>query len=172
MAPDETDDDATPDFVSAVRGSWSSALPGLDTSPLDVLGRISRISALSVQRLNGVLATSGVSRSEFDVLCALARSPQPLRASGVTAQTMLSGAATTKLTARLEGLGLVQRRRLERDGRVVLLSLTEEGRALVEEQFPRCVDSDRRLLAGLDDGERAALAALLRRVAANAERHR
>jgi DNA-binding MarR family transcriptional regulator len=53
----------------------------------------------------------------------------------------------------------------ERDG-------TDAGRDLVETEFPRCVDHDRELLAGLDDDEQATLAALLRRISSNAERTR
>jgi DNA-binding MarR family transcriptional regulator len=160
------------DFITRLRHSWQRTLPELDTTPVELLGRINRISALSIQQLDRVLASSGVTRSEFDVLCALARSDRPLRASEVTAQTMLSGAATTKLTARLEGMGLVERMKLERDGRVVLLQLTADGRDLVEREFPRCVDHDGELLAGLDEEEQAVLATLLRRISDNAERTR
>ncbi|MPV89214.1 MarR family transcriptional regulator [Georgenia ruanii] len=160
------------DFITRLRHSWQRTLPELDTTPVELLGRINRISALSIQQLDRVLASSGVTRSEFDVLCALARSDRPLRASEVTAQTMLSGAATTKLTARLERIGLVERKKLERDGRVVLLQLTAEGQDLVEREFPRCVAHDRELLTGLDEKEQAALAALLGRISDNAERTR
>jgi DNA-binding MarR family transcriptional regulator len=158
------------DFITRLRHSWARALPELDTTPVELLGRINRISALSIEQLDRVLASSGVTRSEFDVLCALARSETPLRASEVTAQTMLSGAATTKLTTRLESIGLIRRGRFERDGRVVLLELTDTGRGLVEEEFPRCLDHDRKLLTGLDENEQALLASLLQRISANAER--
>jgi DNA-binding MarR family transcriptional regulator len=167
MALPESPED---DFITRLRRNWARALPELDTMPVELLGRINRISALSIQQLDRVLASSGVSRSEFDVLCALARSDRPLRASEVTAQTMLSGAATTKLTARLERIGLIRRQGLERDGRVVLLQLTDAGRDLVETEFPRCIDHDRELLAGLDEKEQAVLASLLRRISGNAER--
>jgi DNA-binding MarR family transcriptional regulator len=172
MDPMALPEPAGDDFITRLRRSWQRTLPQLDTTPVELLGRINRISTLSIQQLDRVLASSGVTRSEFDVLCALARSDQPLRASEVTAQTMLSGAATTKLTARLESIGLIQRERLERDGRVVLLRLTAAGRDLVESEFPRCVDHDRELLAGLDDDEQAVLATLLRRISSNAERTR
>lgn len=145
-------------------------MPQLDTEPMELLGRINRISAQSLSQQERVLASSGISRSEFDVLCALARSERPLRASEVTSSTMLSGAATTKLTARLESIGLIERSRSDRDGRVVILRLTEEGRSIVEEQLPICLDQDRVFLRGLDDDEQASLAELLHKVSANAER--
>lgn len=152
------------DFIDKVRGEWEHAYPRIDTSPIEVMGRITRISSQSLHQLDRALAPSGVSRAEFDVLSALARSGRPLRASEVTAVTMVSGGATTKHADRLAKLGLVERRRFERDGRVVLLALTEAGRALIEAEFPRRVERDRTLLAGLDDTERAQLAALLKRI--------
>ncbi len=83
--------------------------------------------------------------------------------------TMLSGASTTKHVDRLARLGLVERLPFERDGRVVLLHLTESGRKLVDTEFPQRVERDRQFLAGLDEDECAVLAGLLRRIAANVE---
>ncbi|MFD1211554.1 MarR family winged helix-turn-helix transcriptional regulator [Arthrobacter sp. GCM10027362] len=157
------------DFIDRARQGWRKAWPGLDTSGMELMGRITRISAQTVQLLDQVLAPAGVARAEFDVLCALARSERPLRASEVTAATLFSSAATTKHAARLEQAGLVQRRRLERDGRVVLLELTGTGRALVETEMPRCMELDRALLEGIGEDELAALAALLRRISRNTE---
>lgn len=162
-----TEDD--PDFVTRSRAKWKRTMPQLDTEPMELLGRINRISAQSLNQQERVLAASGISRSEFDVLCALARGERPLRASEVTSSTMLSGAATTKLTSRLESVGLIERSRSDRDGRVVMLRLTEEGRSIVEEQLPICLDQDRYFINGLDAEERSTLAELLRKVSANAE---
>ncbi|WP_424808663.1 MarR family winged helix-turn-helix transcriptional regulator [Rhodococcus sp. 27YEA15] len=157
------------DFIDRVRRDWIKSYPDIDTSPVEVMGRITRISSQSLNQLDRALAPSGISRAEFDVLSALARSDRPLRASEVTAVTMFSGAATTKHADRLGKLGLVQRTRFEHDGRVVLLQLTAAGRELVKTEFPRRIDRDRRMLAGLDENELVQLAALLRRISVNAE---
>lgn len=162
-----TDDDS--DFIARTRAKWRQAMPELDTFPMELLGRINRISAQSIAQQDRVLSPSGVSRSEFDVLCALVRSQRPLRASEVTSLTMLSGAATTKLTARLESVGFIERRRSDRDGRVVMLEVTEDGKQLVREQMPHCLDQDRQALRGLTEEELSVLSGLLRKVAANAD---
>lgn len=158
------------DIVDRIRRAWGEAIPSMDTSAIDVWGRLNRTSVLATAQIERVLAGSGVSRSEFDVLCALARTQRPLRASEVTAETMLSGAATTKLTARLEGAGLLQREKSDRDGRVVHLSLTDAGRSLVEREIPRCLAHDERLLDGFSAAERDTLAGLLARLMENAQR--
>ncbi|MGF7125299.1 MarR family transcriptional regulator [Rhodococcus sp. TAF43] len=157
------------DFIDKVRQEWALSYPEVDTSPIEVIGRITRISSQALHRLERALGDSGVSRAEFEVLCALARSDRPLRASEVTAVTMVSGAATTKHADRLVKMGLLERRRFERDGRVVLLAVTDAGRALVDAEFPERVDRDRRLLDGLDEDDRAQLARLLRRIAYNSD---
>ncbi|MGC5163566.1 MarR family winged helix-turn-helix transcriptional regulator [Rhodococcus sp. DT1] len=158
-----------PDYVDRVRRAWEDLYPDLDLRPLDVIGRITRIGALALIRLERELEPRGIGRTEFEVLSALARSPHPLRASEVTSVTGISGASTTKHTERLAKLGLVERLRLERDGRVVLLSLTDTGRALVESELPRRVQSERLMLDGLSEDELEVLTGLLRRIARNVE---
>lgn len=158
-----------PDYVDRVRRAWEDLYPDLDLRPLDVIGRITRIGALALVRLERELEPSGIGRTEFEVLSALARSPHPLRASEVTSVTGISGASTTKHTERLAKLGLVERLRLERDGRVVLLSITGTGRALVESELPRRVQSERQMLDGLSEDELDVLTGLLRRIARNVE---
>lgn len=158
------------DLIDRIRAAWAASMPAMDTSPIDVWGRLNRTSALATAQIERLLADSGVSRSEFDVLCVLARMDRPLRASEVTAETMLSGAATTKLTTRLESVGLLRRERSDRDGRAVQLSLTDAGRAVVEREMPRALAHDERLLDGFSESERVELADLLARLLANAQR--
>lgn len=168
--PSQTRQAPQEDFVDRVRRAWAQTYPDIDTTPIDVIGRIARIGSLALTQLDRELTGSGVSRSEFDVLCTLARSPQPLRTSEVTSVTGISGAATTKHADRLAALGLIERRRLERDGRVVLIELTEAGRRLVGTHLPRRLDRERHMLDGLGTEEIAVLTGLLRRVALNVER--
>jgi DNA-binding MarR family transcriptional regulator len=164
-----TSEPAQPDYVDRVRLAWEGHYPELDLRPIDVIGRITRISSLALTHLDRELESSGISRIEFEVLSALARSAHPLRASEVTSVTGISGASTTKHTERLVKLGLVERRRLERDGRVVLLELTDAGRALVETEFPRRLAREQDMLDGLTEDDVAALTGLLRRIVHNVE---
>lgn len=157
------------DLISRVRRDWQTTLPDLDTSSLEIIGRIGRIDSLANGLLDRTLSESHISRSEFTLLCTLARAPRPLRASEITEQTMRSSAATTKLTVRLEQFGYLQREKFDRDGRVALFSLTPQGRQLVEDQFPACMEQERQLLSGLSDEEADILADLLSRVLASAE---
>lgn len=160
---------ADEDHVDRMRREWANTYPDIDTEPIEVMARITKIGTSALHQLDRALAPRGVTRSEFDVLCVLARSDRPLRTSEVTAVTMLSGASTTKQVDQLVRQGLVQRRAFERDARVVLLDLTDIGRALVVEEFPQRVSREARFLDGLGDDERQTLATLLRRISVNVE---
>lgn len=161
---DETDSGSGHDVVDRIEAEWTAAYPDLDTRPIAILGRIQRIATVTNHRLERTLEVHGIGRSEFDVLGALARATRPLRASEVVSTTMLSGASVTKITENLARRGLLERRRSDRDGRVVLLTLTGNGRRLVDTELPRRLADDRAVLAALTDDERIQLAALLRRV--------
>nr|WP_051111115.1 MarR family transcriptional regulator [Rhodococcus rhodnii] len=153
-----------------MRAEWQRAYPEVDTTPIAVMGRITRIGAQALHQLDRALAATGLTRSEFEILTRLARSDRPVRASELTEATLQSAAATTKQIDSLAGRGLVGRQRFERDGRVVLVALTDDGCAIVDREFPRRLERDRRLLDGLTQDELDALADLLRKVGRNLER--
>lgn len=159
-----TSENTPGDVVDRIRREWAAAYPDLDTDPVEIFGRVNRIASALAHQLDRDLEAHAIGRSEFDVLGALARADRPLRASEVVSTTMLSGASITKLTERLATLDLLHRRKSERDGRVVLLELTDAGRELVDTQFPRRLARDTELVAELDDDERSTLITLLRKV--------
>ena len=74
-----------------------------------------------------------------------------------------SGAITQRLD-RLEEKGLITRERSEADGRAVVVTLTEAGRAALDAALPDHLETERRLLTGLSDDDLDALAGLLRRL--------
>lgn len=152
------------DTIDQVRLEWADARPDLDTSPIEVVGRVQRIASFCNHRLDLELEPHGLTRSEFSVLSALARADRPLRASEVVSTTLLSGASITKITDSLVQRGLMVRQKSDRDGRVVLLALTKAGRAVIDTQMPRRLADDEQVLAVLSPAERATLATLLRKV--------
>ena len=158
---------ASRDLVDRIEAEWARSYPHLDIEPIGILGRIQRIATVSNHRLDRKLEAHGIGRSEFDVLGALARSDRPLRASEVVSTTMLSGASITKISEALSRRGLLARRKSERDGRVVLLELTEAGRALVDAELPNRLADDADVLSPLSADERAQLVDLLRRISAD-----
>lgn len=87
-----------------------------------------------------------------------------MRASEVVSTTMLSGASITKIADSLLRRGLLVRQKSERDGRVVLLALTQAGRAVVDDEMPKRLADDDEVIAALSAAERDTLAQLLRKI--------
>ena len=76
----------------------------------------------------------------------------------------LSSASVTEMLEGLAAAGLVERRRSERDRRVVLTSLTENGRGLVEERRARFEPRLRGALEPFGEDELVVAAAVLERL--------
>lgn len=70
-----------------------------------------------------------VSRTEYDVLYTLSKCRAPIRLSELNRRVLLSQPALSRMVDRMVERGFVRREADERDGRGVLLSLTEAGRA-------------------------------------------
>lgn len=75
----------------------------------------------------------------------------------------LTPPSVTALTRRLVQTGLVRREADTSDSRVSLLSLTEDGRALMHDMYQHQVWSMERLLAGLSDDEQEQFLGLMER---------
>ncbi len=82
----------------------------------------------------------------------------PLRLTDLTATEQLKQPALTSLVAKLERDGLVSRRRDPRDGRAVLISLTQDGREIVRSRHADRMAKLSRLAGQLNEQERHALA--------------
>jgi DNA-binding MarR family transcriptional regulator len=76
----------------------------------------------------------------------------------------LTAATVTQMLDSLEAAGLVARVRSLRDKRVVLTSLTDRGRAVVEERRARVEPQWRNALAEFSDEELLSAAAVLERI--------
>ena len=76
----------------------------------------------------------------------------------------LRSASVTEMLEGLAASGLVQRRRSERDRRVVFTSLTEDGRGLVEERRARLEPRFRAAMSEFSDEDLLAAAGVLERL--------
>ncbi len=145
---------------------WNVERPDLDVSPMEVIGRISRLAADLDPLLAPVFTSRGLGDGEFDVLATLRRSGEPFELSpgDLGASMMVTSGAVTKRIDRLERSRLVTRRVSETDARARLIRLTAEGRRIVDEAVVDHVANEARLLRGLTAAERETLAGLLRKL--------
>lgn len=151
------------DAVDRMTGQWNDVRPDIDVSPINVIGRVSRLSRLVDRRLAENFARHGIESWMYDVLATLRRSGEryELTAGDLVRQTMVTTGAVTNRIDRLEQRGLVERRRTG-DRRKVIVRLTERGLALVDEVVHSHLATEREILAALSRRQQDDLARLLR----------
>jgi DNA-binding MarR family transcriptional regulator len=151
------------DAVDRIVGQWNAVRPDLDSSPIGVIGRASRLSRLIDRRLAENFARFGIEAWMYDVLATLRRTgaPYELTAGELVGQSMVTTGAITNRIDRLEARGLVERTRTD-DRRKVVVRLTPRGLDVVDEVVGGHLLTEREILSSLTLRQQAELAALLR----------
>jgi DNA-binding MarR family transcriptional regulator len=151
------------DVVDRIANQWNAVRPDVDIAPMQVIGRVSRLSRLVDRRLGENFARHGIESWMYDVLATLRRSGRPyeLVAGELVRQTMVTTGAITNRIDRLEQRGLVERASTA-DRRKVIVRLTKPGFDLVEDVVVGHMATEREILAGLSARQQRDLAHLLR----------
>ncbi|MFC9895752.1 MarR family winged helix-turn-helix transcriptional regulator [Nocardia sp. NPDC127579] len=147
------------DPVDVIAEQWRRERPDLDLAAMAILGRLGRLLAVAMPKIEAVFAEYGLQRGEFDVLAALRRSGEPfeLNPSVIADTLMLSRAGMTGRLDRLESAGLVRRTADAADRRAIRVALTEPGRELIDRVVVDHVDNETRLLSVLSEYDRGEL---------------
>jgi DNA-binding MarR family transcriptional regulator len=153
------------DAVDLILEQWARERPDLDCSPMGVIGRITQLQREVHLAQRATFARHGLDAPSFDVLAALRRAgpPYQLTPTALMRTALVTSGAITQRLDRLEERGLITRGRSADDGRAVVVTLTDAGRAALDAALPDHLATERALLAGLTDGDREQLAGLLRR---------
>ncbi len=153
------------DAVDRILSQWAAVRPDLDSTPIGVIGRVSRLSRLIDRRLAGNFAQHGLENWMYDMLATLRRAGKPyeLTAGELVRQSMVTTGAITHRIDRLEQRALVQRR-TDNDRRKVIVRLTRAGHRLVDEVVATHLAAEREILAGLSPRQQQDLARMLRTV--------
>ncbi len=161
----ETDD------VDRIVEAWSRERPDLNVSPLEVLSRVARIARRVDRFRREAFKASGLESWEFDVLAALRRAGAPYQLSpgNLIQETLVSSGAMTHRLRRLQERKLVTRSSDPKDGRGVLVRLTESGKEAVDLAFSRLVEAENSLLSALSINEQETVAAALRNLSLDVE---
>src|SRR5690348_17161572 len=99
------------DGVDEILEQWRRERPDVDSAPIGVIGRISRLARELERRVEAVQVEHGLDGGWYDVLATLRRSGPPyrLRATDFAGALMLTSSGTTKRLDRLESAGLIRR---------------------------------------------------------------
>ena len=149
--------DATPKNLSE---TWGLA------GPADISTCVTNLVNAVVKGLAPILAPHGLAPIDFALLRLLLEAEEwtttqladalPLAASGIS-----------RSVSRLVGMGLIRRRRLLSDRRVVILTLTEEGTALTQDLHERVRSYHAILCRGISEDEIEVFASVSSRMKAN-----
>ena len=152
------------DGVDLIIEQWQRERPDLDSSPIGVVGRISRLAREIEARLEPVYREHGLEPGWHDILATLRRSGGTLRPDRPD-ERLDAHVERHDEAAGQAGGGGPHRARAgpERSSRHAD-RLTAEGRALIDALTPAHLDNERRLLSALSEAERARLADLLRKL--------
>ncbi len=116
--------------------------------------------------LNHTLRRAGINSLTWRILAALSgRAEQTI--GQVADMTVLDRSNLGRLLDVLEAEGLVEKIVAPGDRRASLVRITAAGRQRYQAALPLVLEDYRRLLAGIDDGDRRALMRALRRMKAN-----
>lgn len=135
-----------------------------------LLYRLYRIHATARPLVVGMCERDyGITRREWRVLSCLA-DVEGVQSSELAERAMLDRAPTSRTLTRLVEKGLVRREPKPSDRREVHVFLTDEGRRVYAEVFPRVAAIQRDLLAPFSAAERRQFDDLLARLQAQARR--
>lgn len=149
-----------------VEDADASAAPDtLPARPLDLFTRLSRTALLLDALQRECLEPHGLAFAEYSVLRILQSEPRRrLAPSRLAERIVRTTGAVTKLVDRLEGAGLVVRRRDENDGRGIQVELTVAGNRLANAASRAYTAGRERILAALSKDEIEATRASLDRL--------
>lgn len=158
---------STGDEVDGIIASWARERPDLDTAPLEILSRVTRIARAVDSIRRAAFNAHDLEPWEFDVLAALRRNgpPHTLSPGRLIAETGVTSGTMTNRLDRLAERGLVERAPDPRDRRGVAVHLAESGRVSVDGALADLLDAEAALLAGVTAEDRQQLAELLRQLA-------
>lgn len=151
------------DTVDGIVAQWAAVRPDIDSFPIHIVGRVSRLARLIERHLSANFAEHGLEQWMYDVLATLRRTGPPfeLTAGDLVRQSMVTTGAITNRVDRLAERGWVERESGV-DRRTVIVRLTPAGLRLVDEVVLTHMSTERQVLASLSAKEQQQLAGLLR----------
>jgi DNA-binding MarR family transcriptional regulator len=159
------------DLFDEIHEQWRRQKPDADTSGLVVVGRILLLAKHLHHSASQQLGKLDLDLPAFEVLTTLWRQGPPyhLSPTELCKAALLSSGAMTNRIDRLETSGWVARRPDPNDRRGLIIELTPQGKALVDQAVSARLDEANDTIASLSEAEREELTRLLRKLLSSRE---
>lgn len=153
------------DAIDRMIEDWRAALPALDPTGLELVGRVIVLAQHLERSVSASLRGHDLSLGQFDILATLRRhGPKGgLTPKRLLESVMLSSGGMTARLDQLERAGLTARKPDPADRRGVVVELTAKGRKLIDAAAATRFAEAEGSMPPLTDAERRALAGLLRK---------
>jgi DNA-binding MarR family transcriptional regulator len=152
------------DSVDRIVEAWRSRDPHLDSSSLEVIGRLLLCSSAIERVVIAVLQPLRLSIADFDVLNTLRRvgDEHGSKPTDLARAALITTGAMTSRLDRLERSGLVRRAPDPADRRGVLVHLTARGRGVARKALHEVIAANEVFLEPLSAEQRDSIASALR----------
>ncbi|MPY25080.1 MarR family transcriptional regulator [Shewanella psychropiezotolerans] len=152
------------DGLDRVVAQWGAEKPHLDTLPMELIGRLMRLSKHIESQVTECHKAYDLKPGEFDVIATLRRSGGEycLTPSELIDSMMLTSGAMTNRLSRLESKGLIERVNSKEDRRSVSVALTQQGVVLIDEAIEDHGRLQQAIVESLSESARLELNGLLK----------
>jgi DNA-binding MarR family transcriptional regulator len=154
------------DSVDRIVQAWRRRDPQLDSSSLEVTGRLVLCASYYERAVIAVLQPFGLSIADFDVLNTLRRvgDPHGSKPTDLARSSLITTGAMTSRLDRLERSGLIRRIPDPADRRGVLVRLTSQGSKVARQALHELIAANQAFLEPLSGQQRESLASALKRL--------
>jgi DNA-binding MarR family transcriptional regulator len=151
------------DSIAELIGDWRRERPDLDPWPLDILGRIQRLSVHLSRIAEQRLETIGLSWETFSLIVTLRRAgaPYALRPTDIYKKSLLTSGTITNRIDNVVRMGLAVREPAAHDRRSVAIKLTPAGVKMADRAIAMHLEAMAETLSVLSPSERKQTAVLL-----------
>ncbi|MGL1957565.1 MAG: MarR family transcriptional regulator [Colwellia sp.] len=159
------------DRLDLVANQWAKEKPHLDTSAMQLIGRVIHLSKHYENKIALCHKSYNLKLGEFDVLATLLRSGNDycLTPSQLINSMMLTSGAMTNRLDKLEIKGLIKRVHCKQDRRSISVGLTKTGTALINELIEKHVKVQQTLVSSISETDKPHLNQLLKSLLAQFE---
>jgi DNA-binding MarR family transcriptional regulator len=154
------------DSVDRIVQAWRERDPQLDSSSLEVTGRLLLCAGYYERTVGTALHRFGLSIADFDVLNTLRRvsDQHGSKPSDMARSSLITTGAMTSRLDRLEGAGLIRRTPDPADRRGVLVRLTPRGSKVARQALQELIGTNEAFLEPLTVQQRDSIASALKQL--------